>query len=662
MISRILSLASLVAISAFADPLTITISGTGSGALNGITFTAAQFTFTMTTDTSKVVKPPCCTTLDTASGSPTTFSIANAGSGTLTDNQAVFVSPTSYIIGLAHFNDGDIVDLSDISLSGYTFNKSLGPLTGTPSFVGKCPGIDCSGFQTSAGPLNFSLIGTVTFNIVVGPATTAAPVISKALDRATGSARLAAGVPLEITGTGLGTSGSDAPTFTIAGKPAPILQFISPTDVVVQIPVDAPVGATTVTAAYKGVGVTSAAFNIVLDTFAPAIYGPAAPGGSAFYNSGRQPITSTNPTSANQQVYAVLSGLGPTTPAQVANTMATVSTPTNSPVQVMVGNKLITPDYAGLFVGGTPGTYQVLFKLPADVAVGAQPVVISVGGKSSNTATLTVAPPMPSITGIVNGASFKNKPVAPNSFVSIFGLNFGSQDTPASIFPATTFSDVSVLFNGVPAQLYFVFGSLGQINLVTPSNLPESGTAMVQVKTAQGISAAFSLQMAASDVGLFRIADPSKASRNNGAILFANTVWRVMPASMAAAIGFPNCNGATPATVCGQAAAAGDSLQIFLTGLGKATPDGDPTGQPLAPGSVAPVSGVPLYRTVLAPTVTIGGLPAPVVFSGITPGNAGLYQINVAVPDGVAINDDVPIVATMPNGSTDTVTIGTRTK
>lgn len=266
MISRLLLLGSLVAFCAAADPLSITISGTGSGSLGGRAFTAASFTFTLTTDTSGVSKPPCCSTLDTASGSPTTFSIGNVGSGNLTDNQAVFVSPNSYIIGLAHFNDGDVVDLSNISLSGYDFKKSLGPLTGTPSFVGSCPGVDCSAFQTSAGTLTFSSISTVTFNIVVGPPATAAPIISKVVDRATGTARLSPGVPLEITGTGLGTSASDAPTFTIAGKPAPILSFISPTDVVIQVPVDAPTGATTVTAAYKGA--TSTAFNIVLDTFA----------------------------------------------------------------------------------------------------------------------------------------------------------------------------------------------------------------------------------------------------------------------------------------------------------------------------------------------------------------------------------------------------------
>jgi len=50
-------------------------------------------------------------------------------------------------------------------------------------------------------------------------------------------------------------------------------------------------------------------------------------------------------------------------------------------------------------------------------------------------------------------------------------------------------------------------------------------------------------------------------------------------------------------------------------------------------------------------------IPAQVIFSGITPGNAGLYQINLTVPAGVQPGDDVPVVVTMPNGSSDTVTI-----
>ena len=287
-------------------------------------------------------------------------------------------------------------------------------------------------------------------------------------------------------------------------------------------------------------------------------------------------------------------------------------------------------------------------------------MTISVGGVISNSVTLQVAPPIPVINAIVNGATFTAKGAAPNSFVSFFGLNFGSQDTASNIFPATQFNGVSVLFNGVEAPLYFLFGSAGQINLVVPSELPESGTVTVQVKNPQGASTTFPLKMAASDVGLFRILDPSNAARNNGAVLIANTAWRVMPASMAAAIGFPSCAGASPAANCGQPARVGDNLQIYLTGLGKATPGGDPNGRPLPTGSVAPANGSTVYVTVRTPKVTIGGVPAQVLFSGIAPGNAGLYQINVTVPDGVQPGDDVAVVVTTTDGSTDTVTIAIR--
>jgi uncharacterized protein (TIGR03437 family) len=215
-----------------------------------------------------------------------------------------------------------------------------------------------------------------------------------------------------------------------------------------------------------------------------------------------------------------------------------------------------------------------------------------------------------------------------------------------------------VTINGHLVPLYFVFGVEGQINLVLPADLPESGTVDVQMTSAQGASNRFELAMVGADVGMFRIPDPSKASRNNGAMLFSNTVWRVMPVSMAEAIGFPSCAGVTDAaTVCGGPAKVGDAIQIYLTGLGKATPNGDPNGQPLASGSVAPASGVPLYETVQKPVVTIGGVPTQVDFTGITPGNAGLYQINVTIPSGVQPGDDVPVVVTMPNGSSDTVTL-----
>ena len=130
-----------------------------------------------------------------------------------------------------------------------------------------------------------------------------------------------------------------------------------------------------------------------------------------------------------------------------------------------------------------------------------------------------------------------------------------------------------------------------------------------------------------------------------------------MPLSMAKALGFPNCDTVTTASICGKPAKAGDQIQIYLTGLGKATPNGDPHGKVLPTGSLAPTDGSVLYKTVDTPVVKIGGIEVEVEFSGIAPGNAGQYQINVAVPSGVKPGDDVTLEVTMPDGSTDTVTI-----
>jgi uncharacterized protein (TIGR03437 family) len=109
--------------------------------------------------------------------------------------------------------------------------------------------------------------------------------------------------------------------------------------------------------------------------------------------------------------------------------------------------------------------------------------------------------------------------------------------------------------------------------------------------------------------------------------------------------------------VCGKPAQAKDQIEIYLTGLGKATPNGDPNGNVLPTGSLAPTDGSVLNKTVGMPVVKIGGVPATVSFSGIAPGNAGQYQINVQVPDGVTPGDNVTLEVTMPDGSKDTVTI-----
>jgi uncharacterized protein (TIGR03437 family) len=499
--------------------------------------------------------------------------------------------------------------------------------------------------------------GPYQLRITAAPPATPVPTVTNVFDQAAATSNLTPGMPIQVVGTSFGGSITDSATVMIGAEVAPVLTFINSNNLIVQVPVDAPLGATTLTATYKGQ--TSTAFNIKLVALAPEIEPSQSQSGSSFYDTSNNPITSAHPAIPGSPVYLLAIGLGTTSPAQVTNTMATAQAPTTQPVQVMVGGKMVQPSYAGLFVGGTPGFYQVAFTVPVDAAMGNQPVTLSEGGLTSNSQMLVVAPPIPIINAIVNGATFQagNNPQAANSFVSLFGQNFGSENTNSNIFPALSFDGLSVLVNGTAIPLYVVAGTGGQINVVLPSELGTSGTASVEVMTTDGTSVAFQLALAADSVGIFRIADPSDPTRMNGAVLFSNTAWKVMPLSMATALGFPSCASVTTASICGKPAKVGDQIEIYLTGLGKATPNGDPNGKVLPTGSLAPTDGSVLYKTVDTPVVKIGGVPAVVEFSGIAPGNAGQYQINVQVPSGVQPGDNVTLQITMPDGSTDTVTI-----
>ena len=463
---------------------------------------------------------------------------------------------------------------------------------------------------------------------------------------------LAPGAPMLITGANLGTGPGDVATISIGGETAPVVSFLNSSSLLAQVPVDLPVGnRSTVTATHAGM--SSNAVGVIVAEFVPKIY---YPGISAFTDSAGNSITSSHLAIPGTSVNCVAIGLGPTNPPMMTGVAATTPAQVATPVTAMVGNQVVVPDSAALLVGSVTD-YLVTLKIPEGIPAGAQPVTISVGGVTSNTVTLLTGFPAPTISSIVNGATFKAGTAAANSFVSIFGSSFGNEDTASNIFPATVFNQVSVSVNGGDVPLYIVAGSKGQINFVLPSELGEFGTAFVEVLNAEGVSAAYELTLAPDSVGIFRIKDPSDPGRMNGAVLFANTAWNVMPLSMAAALGLPSCASVTKASACGQPASVGDQIQIYLTGLGKATPKGDPNGKVLPTGSLAPADGSVLYETVQVPMVTIGGIQAAVSFSGIAPGNAGQYQINVAIPSGVQAGDSVPLTVAMPDGSTDMVTI-----
>jgi len=96
----------------------------------------------------------------------------------------------------------------------------------------------------------------------------------------------------------------------------------------------------------------------------------------------------------------------------------------------------------------------------------------------------------------------------------------------------------------------------------------------------------------------------------------------------------------------------GQRILIYCTGLGPVN------GNPPQDGEATPLS--PSLATSATPKVTIGGVDAPVSFSGLAPTLVGIYVVNVQVPDTVSPGDSIPVILTIGGLSSNTVTISVR--
>ncbi|MFN7932634.1 MAG: N-acetylmuramoyl-L-alanine amidase [Bryobacteraceae bacterium] len=93
------------------------------------------------------------------------------------------------------------------------------------------------------------------------------------------------------------------------------------------------------------------------------------------------------------------------------------------------------------------------------------------------------APPCIGFRGVVNAASFDERPAVPGSLISILGENFASTEAKSEAWP-TTLGDVSVQINNRPAPLAFT--SPSQINAQVPA-ATSTGSAHITV-TSSGVT------------------------------------------------------------------------------------------------------------------------------------------------------------------------------
>ncbi len=108
------------------------------------------------------------------------------------------------------------------------------------------------------------------------------------------------------------------------------------------------------------------------------------------------------------------------------------------------------------------------------------------------------------------------------------------------------------------------------------------------------------------------------------------------------------CLPGTVGIYTGFPAQAGDILIVYAGGLGAI--------DTVIPVGAAPDVGV-LARTTTTPTVLVNNVPSPILFSGMSPGYPGVYQVNIRVPQ-VAAGNALPFQIQMGGvTSTDTANI-----
>jgi uncharacterized protein (TIGR03437 family) len=221
------------------------------------------------------------------------------------------------------------------------------------------------------------------------------------------------------------------------------------------------------------------------------------------------------------------------------------------------------------------GTYQATVTINAGTA-GSQTIPL--------TLTVAPAPPPPppptntnnvTVSMVVNAATYGATPVVPGSLATVMGSHFSGKN-------------VSATFDGIPATILFAGDS--QINLQVPLAVGNKTTTSLVVTVDGSSSAPFTVNLASAWPSVF----PHGVLNQNGTVNDAN-----------------------------DPAAAGDILQIFVTGIPKG----------------ALVSAQIGNQANLIP-----------VYAGDAPGVTGVQQVNVAVPAGAASAASLVICATPAGG------------
>jgi len=236
------------------------------------------------------------------------------------------------------------------------------------------------------------------------------------------------------------------------------------------------------------------------------------------------------------------------------------------------------------------------------------------------------AAPSVSAGGVVDATSFSKSPVAPGSYVNIYGT--GLSNTTDTDDATTDALAANGTYSILPLQIDFVSVTFDvpSAGISVPAHLTYVSPTVVQIQVPWELEGQSSAQMKVVIDG----------------DLFGNLV--TVPLATYAPEFFTNGNNIADAQdpnngyaliTTGNPAKRGQVVVLYANGLGPVN-NQPASGEPPSAGAT----------TTQPVTVNFGGQTATASFAGLA-GYAGLYQINVVVPQGVTPGSAVPVSITV---------------
>jgi uncharacterized protein (TIGR03437 family) len=336
--------------------------------------------------------------------------------------------------------------------------------------------------------------------------------------------------------------------------------------------------------------------------------------GPAIINGVLKNATLSDKTTVNGGATVPATGVG-----NISALYAQAYSTASGALSVMVTNKGATAQQVTIQVNGTTpaGPFPLQYISGTDPTVtnslGVQAVVIKTAS-SSNPVTI---PPYsvvradlvtPAVATLVHAASYQSGPLAPNQLVSAFGSGFASQAIGATSQPLPTVLGATTIAitdsTGAVAMAPLDYVSPGQANFLIPAGLA-TGAATVKVMQNGTTVLTGSFTVASAAPGIF-------TANGNGAGVIAGAVSRVSAAGVTTPEALFSCG--TVAYSCLETpiplGASTDTVYITLYGTG-----------------IRGAKSVQAY---------VAGVSVPVAYAGPQGSFAGLDQINITLPQGLA--------------------------